>query len=153
MKRLVTLALASTVLAVGIIVPAQGQAAPAAPRPAMRVSILSFSPTTITTGKATVTLHLRVSGIVLDAVHLGKANIAGRGHLQLYVDTIPTDAWTKKDLQHTWLASLSATTLSLNLPPALVGGAGKHTIIVALARNNCVLYRTPAARVTITVKK
>lgn len=48
--------------------------------------------------------------------------------------------------------SASATTISLNLPPMLIGGTGKHKIIVALAQNNYVLYRTPTASITITAK-
>jgi hypothetical protein len=153
MKRFIALVTASTVLAAGALFPVSGHIALAAAKPSMSVKIVAVSPTTITTKKATVTFHLRVSGFVLDAVHMGKANVAGRGHFQLYVDKIPTDAWVKKDLQHNWLAALAATTISLNLPPALVGGVGKHKIIVALAQNNYILYKVPTASITITVKK
>jgi hypothetical protein len=64
------------------------------------------------------------------------------------VDRIPGDAYAREDLKY-WLASLPETTFALNLPPALVGGSGKHRIIVALARNDDRLYRAPVACVTI----
>jgi hypothetical protein len=152
-KRFIALVTASTVLTAGTLFQGGGHVALATTKPSMSVTIVSVSPTTITTKKATVTFHLRVSRFVLDAVHMGKSNVAGRGHFQIYVDKIPTDAWVKKDLQHNWLAALAATTISLNLPPALVGGTGKHRIYVALAQNNYILYKVPTASITITVNK
>ena len=151
MKRLVTALVASTILAATGLFPVAGHAAPAQSKPVMSVAVVSVNPTTVTKKNAAVTFRLRVKGIVLDAVHMGKANVAGHGHIQLYVDKVPTDAYARKDLQH-WLASLATTTLTLNLAPAIVGGAGKHKIIAALAQNNGVLYRVPTASVTITVK-
>jgi hypothetical protein len=120
--------------------------------PAMSVAIVSVKPATVTAKQATVTLHLRVKGIFLDATHMGKANVGGHGHIQLYLDRIPSDAYVRKDLTQHWLGAVAATTIGLNLPPAVVGGAGKHRIIAALARNDDVLYRVPMADTTITVK-
>src|SRR5947208_5177259 len=143
MKRLVTAIAASTMLAASTLVPVTGHAASTPPRSSMSVTIVSVKPSTVTAKHADVTFQLRVKGLVLDATHMGKANVRGHGHIQLYVDGIPTDAYVRKDLKQHWLASLAATTLSLNLSPALVGGRGKHRIIVALAQNNDVLYRAP----------
>ena len=153
MKRLVTSVATATMLAATNVFPVTGHAASAPPKPAMSVTIVSVtpSPTTVTAKHATVTLHLRVNGIVLDAAPMGKANVRGHGHIQLYVDKIPSDAYVRKDLTQHWLASLSATTIALNLSPSLVGGPGKHRIIVALAQNNYVLYKESSAAVTITV--
>ena len=152
MKRLVTAIAASTILAATTLVPATSHAASAPSTPRMSVTIVSVTPTTVTAKHATVTFHLRVKGLVLDATHIGKANVRGRGHIQLYVDRIPTDAYARKDLKQHWLASLAATTIALNLSPTLVGGMGKHRIIVALAQNNGVLYRVPTAAISITAK-
>lgn len=153
MKRLVTSFLASSLMAAALLFPLIGNSPVVrAATPSMSIKIVSVSPTTVTGKKAGVTFHLLVKGMVLDAVHMGKANVRGHGHIQLYVDKIAVDAYVKKDLQHNWLASLAATTISLNLSPTLIGGVGKHKIIVALAQNNYILYRVPAAAITITAK-
>ena len=154
MKRLVTSVATATMLAATNVFPVTGHAASAPPKPAMSVTIVSVtpSPTTVTAKHATVTLHLRVNGIVLDAAHMGKANVRGHGHIQLYVDRIPKDAYVRKDLTQHWLASLAGTSLAITVPPVLVGGRGKHRLSVALAQNNSVLFRVPTAGVTITVK-
>jgi hypothetical protein len=150
MKPLVNSVAALTILAATLLFPVMGHAAPATP--SMSVTIVSASPTTVSAKHATVTFQLRIKGLVLDAMHMGKTNVRGRGHIQLYVDSIASDAYIRKDFQHHWLASLATTTISLNLSPALVGGPGKHKIIVALAQNNYVLYHVPTASVAITVK-
>src|SRR2546423_8329213 len=146
MKPPTTLVGASAILAAAILFLVTGCAAPAAtkratPRPSitkpmMSVRIVSVKPATVTKKKADVTFHLRVKGIVFDTAHMGKANVRGHGHLQFYVDRIPSDAYVGKDLLHPWLASLAATSPVLNLSPSLIGGRGKHRIIVALAQNN-----------------
>jgi len=152
MKRLVTSIAASAMLAATTLVPVTGHAASSPPRSSMSVVIVSVKPSTVTAKHANVTFHLRVKGIVLDATHMGKANVRGHGHIQLYVDGIPSHAYVRKDLTHHWLASLAATTVTINLSPPLVGGRGKHRIIVALAQNNYVLLHVPMASTTITAK-
>jgi hypothetical protein len=132
--------------------PVGGNALAAQPRAAMKVVIASVKPTTVTKKHAAVAFRLTVKGITLDAGHMGKANVSGHGHIQLYVDKVPKDAYTKKDLKHNWLASLAAPVFGLNLSPQVLGSLGKHRIIIALAQNNYVLYRTPTAAVTITAK-
>jgi hypothetical protein len=151
MKRLVTAVVTSTILAATGLSPFTGHAAFAQSKPAISVTVVSVNPTTVTAKHAAVTFHLSVKGMVLDGLHMGKVNVSGHGHIQLYVDKVPSDAYARKDLQH-WLASLATTTLTLNLSPAIVGGTGKHKIIVALAQNNGVLYSAPTASITITVK-
>ena len=157
MKPPTTLVGASAILAAAILFLVTGCAAPSPPKPsaskpAMSVRIVSVKPATVTKKKATVTFHLRVKGLVLDATHMGKANVRGHGHLQFYVDRIPSAAYVRKDLTHPWLAALGATTPVLNLSPTLIGGRGKHRILVALAQNDYVLYRARAASITITAK-
>ena len=165
MKPLATLVGAAIILAAAILFLVTGRAVstsirpalaptrptPAPSRSAMSVTIESVKPTTVTRKNTSVTFHLAVKGIVLDTAHMGKANVRGHGHIQLYVDRIPGDAYTRSDLKH-WLASLPETTFALNLPPTLVGGPGKHRIIVALAQNDGVLYRAPVVGITITAK-
>jgi hypothetical protein len=166
MKPLVASVAASTILAATILFPVTGHAAsappppkpaahrPAAPKPSMGVTIVSVTPTTVIRKNRTVTfrLQLRVKGIVLDPRHIGKANVRGHGHIQVYVDRIPSDAYVRRNLKQHWLASLAGKTLRITVPPALLGGRGQHRLLVALAQNNSVLYRVPAASATITVK-
>ena len=175
MKPLVTSVAASTILAATILFPVTGHAAspppkatasaaqkpsaptahrPAAAKPSMGVTILAVTPTTVTRNNPTVTfrLQLRVKGIVLDPRHIGKANVRGHGHIQVYVDRIPSNAYVRRNLKQHWLASLAGKTLRITVPPALLGARGQHRLIVALAQNNSILYRVPAASATITVK-
>jgi hypothetical protein len=146
---------ASTMLAAAILVPGMSHAAPPPPAHKMSVAIASVTPTTVIRQNASVTFHLqlRVQGITLDPKNIGKANIPGHGHVQVYVDSIPKDAYARKDPKH-WLgAPLAGRTIRITVPPALIGSRGQHRLFVALAQNNWVLYRgVPAASRTITVK-
>jgi hypothetical protein len=175
MKALVTSVAASTILAATILFPVAGHAAPAPPQPTasaahkppvpaahrpavakprMGVTIVAVTPKTVirTNRSVTFRLQLHVRGIVLDPRHIGKANVPGRGHVQVYVDRIPADAYVRRDAKH-WLgAPLAGTTLRITVPPTLIGARGTHRLLVALAQNNSVLYRAPAASATITVK-
>jgi hypothetical protein len=119
---------------------------------ALSVKIISLKPTTVTAKHSVVTFRLRVQGMTLDAKHIDRKNIVGHGHVQLYVDKIPSDAYRNKDLKHHWLASLAASGFQLNLSPVVLGGTGKHIIFVTLAQNDDVLYRIPTASSSITVK-
>jgi hypothetical protein len=135
----------------GVVFPI-GSYAAAQPSPSMSVSILSSTGPRTITKPQNVTFHLKVSGMTLDSRHMGKANVSGHGHLQVYANRIPADAYSKKDLKHNWLASLADPTFTLKLSSAVLGGKGKHKIIVALAKNNSVLYHAPTASFTITVR-
>ena len=154
MKPLVASVAASTILAATILVPVTGHAAPAPPKPSMGVTIVSLTPRTVIRKNPSVTfrIQLRVKGMVLDPKHIGQANVRGRGHIQVYVDRIPSDAYVRRNLKQHWLASLAGKTLRITVPPALICARGKHKLIVALAQNNSILYRVPAASTTITVK-
>ena len=154
MKALVTSVAASTILAATILLPVAGHAAPIPPKTKMGVTIVSVTPKTVIRKNRFVTfrLQLHVKGLVLDPRHIGKANVRGHGHVQVYVDRIPADAYVRRDPKH-WLgAPLAGTTLRITVPPTLIGARGTHRLLVALAQNNSVLYRVPASSATITVK-
>ena len=155
MKPLVASVAASTILAATILLPVTGHAAPPAPKPSMGISIVSLTPRTVIRKNRSVTfrIQLRVNGIVLDPRHIGKANVRGHGHIQVYVDRIPSDAYARRNPTR-WLgAPLAGKTLRITVPPALLGGRGTHRLIVALAQNNSILYRgVSPASATITVK-
>lgn len=144
-----TLALALAASVVSASAPVQ---ASTFSRHTMHVAVLpGTGPRTIHPG-GLITFRLLVRGMHL-IPRFGMRPIKDAGHLQLYLDRIPSDAYRRADLRHHWLASLAATTFQLRFPVAVLnGGRGHHTILIALAGTNNVLYRVPAARVTITVR-
>jgi hypothetical protein len=146
MKRLGTLIGATTIVVGGLMGTSKGAEAAS-----MSIKLLpSSGPTTVSLNKV-ITLRLKASGIVLDAAHIGKAPKNGAGHFQIYLDKIPADAYSKKDLKSNWLAAVAAPVIPLKMAKGLVK-PGRHKIIVALAKNNYVLYRIPTASLSITVK-
>jgi hypothetical protein len=146
-----------TLLAAGLaaaLTPLAGTAAFASPpTPPPKVTILSpHSPLTIAMNR-TLTLKLKVSGVSLSAAHIGKKPSGNEGHIQVYLDAIPKDAYKKADLKHNWLASVAATTFPMKLTSGVLGGKkGIHKILVTLAKNNNVLYVGKVATLKLTVK-
>ena len=149
--RLVTAALLSAVLAVSLHAPLTTQAAVSA-QPSMRLAVLASSgPQTIRAGTL-LTVHLRVHGVTLDPKHLGDPAIPGHGHIQIYLDRIPTDATRRVDMKGI-VAVAASSSFSLGFTRRwLQVHAGNHRFIVALARNDDVLYPTPAAVFRLTVR-
>src|SRR5205823_1201909 len=97
--RLGTLLIGGAILAVGVL-PTTGQAAAAQPGSSMSVRILApKSHVTIAASKP-VSMHIKVTGIALDLKHIGKKPVAGHGHIQLYLDKVPSDAYKKVDTKN-----------------------------------------------------
>jgi hypothetical protein len=121
-------------------------------RLSMSVKILSSSGPVTIGRKKLVTLHLHVQGLMLDAKHIGKNPVVGRGHIQVYLDRVPSDAFKTPDLRG--MVAISAGeffSVDLSRSPAR-NHPGKHRLIVTLARNNYVLYRTKTPAFSITVR-
>jgi hypothetical protein len=147
MKRLLT-SLGAVTIFLGGLLSTNGAALAAS---SMSIKLLpSSGPTTVSLNKV-ITLRLKASGIALDAAHIGKAPKNGAGHFQIYLDKIPADAYAKKDLKSNWLAAVAAPVIPLKMAKGMIK-LGKHKIIVALAKNNYVLYRLPTVSLSITVK-
>jgi hypothetical protein len=103
---------------------------------------------------ARITFVVSVQGIRLSFRDIGKSPAAGEGHLQFYLDRIPTDAWTRRDVRHTFLAAVGTPIAIFRFKYAAIKvSPGKHRVLVALAKNNNVLYHVPVASVTIWVKR
>ena len=118
----------------------------------MDIQILpSTGPVTVALGHD-ITFHVKVIGIVLDARDMGKAPAPGKGHLQIYVDRIPTTAYTRKVMGRTLLAAAVTSDFTVKLAKSKIRRPGHHLIIVALAKNNDVLYRLNAAALDVTVQ-
>src|SRR5437868_15499064 len=101
MKRILSL-LGVAIVSV-ILLPTVGvQASSISPAPSrlpMRVTILPSSGPHTLTRKRRVALHLSVKGLVLDARNIGKKAKPGHGHIQVYFDRIPSDAYRIADLR------------------------------------------------------
>jgi hypothetical protein len=120
--------------------------------PAMRIKSVSASPHVVIR-EGIVTFRVTVAGLKLDIRHMGKKAVAGHGHLQYYLDRVPSDAYSRVDRKSPFLAAVATPLFSFNLRASPVKiSRGTHRIIVALARNNDVLYRVPTKPITIVVR-
>ncbi len=118
-------------------------------QPAMRIASVTASPRVVIR-QGVVTFRVHVTGMKLDIRHMGKHAVAGHGHLQYYLDSVPGDAYTRKDLRRTFLAAVATPLFSFNLRASRVRiTPGSHRIIVALARNDDILYRSPTSAISI----
>ena len=110
------------------------------------------------TGPVSVGMHgkfsvsVKINGLMLDPKAIGKAPVAGHGHYHLYVDCIPSDAYAKADIATCYAAAAATPTTIFDLSKSAVKiTKGTHVLLVALANNNHVLYRTPASAILFTV--
>jgi hypothetical protein len=124
-----------------------------------RITLMSASTHKITasTGpkcnsRSTVSFKMRVTGIKLSASMKTKSPRKGQGHIQAYLDKVPADAYSKRDLRH-WYASIPSPKFPLCFPLPLLGGKkGKHTLYLGLGKTNSILYKTKPAKFTFTAK-
>jgi hypothetical protein len=149
--RLTTVALLAAVLAIALHAPRTTHAAGSA-QPSMRVALMASSgPHTVRAGTL-LTVRLQVRGVTLDPKHLGDPAIPGHGHIQIYLDRIPTDATKHVDMKGI-VALTARPSFSLGFTRRwLQLHAGSHRLLVALARNDDVLYPTQAAVFHMTVR-
>lgn len=127
---------------------------PPTPPKAVSVRVLSvIAPKAVSKTKQVVTVHVRVTGIKLDPTHIGRKNVAGHGHMQLYLDRIPASAYKKGTLKDTIaVAAGPIFTFILNAHQKKLA-AGRHTYLIALAQNNETLYKSvKPASFTLTLK-
>jgi hypothetical protein len=120
---------------------------------AMRVTVLpSTGPHTITGKQTLITFHLKVQGLHLDPKHIGGKPVARHGHVQIYLDSIPSGAYARRDLTNIF-AVAAGDDFSIGVTSAWVKKhAGSHTLLIALAQNNDVLYRATPGRLAVSVK-
>jgi hypothetical protein len=101
-----------------------------------------------------ITFTVSVQSIELSFKDIGKAPVAGEGHVQFYLDRIPRDAWTRRDVHHTFLAAVGTPIAIMRFSHVAVKvSPGRHKILAALAKNNDILYRAPVASVAIRVTR
>lgn len=151
MKRL-SISFTAAILAATSLLPLASHAAPAHPHRVMSVRVVAPKHALVITGNHIVTFHVHVSGIRLDPRRMGKRNAAGYGHIQVYLDRIPADAYKKLDLKGIVVAVGASSFTWQTSKLWTKQNHGHHTLIFALARNDDVLYQVKTGHVAITVK-
>lgn len=135
----------------GVIAPSATTAGAAGP--AMRITKLTAKPRTVRKS-GLISFTVTVRGIKLNFKDIGKAAVPGEGHVQYYLDHVPKDAWTRRDVHHTFLAAAGTPVAIMRFSHmAIKVSPGRHKILAALARNDDILYHAPVASVTIQVKR
>jgi hypothetical protein len=119
----------------------------------LSVSVLrSTGPRVLSVKVPVMTIHLAVRGLHLDARHMGGKSVAGHGHIQVYIDRIPTNAYKTMDLKGV-VANVATPLFSVGFTPKMLKSeAGKHRLMVTLAKNNYVLYHTPPRVISVVFK-
>jgi hypothetical protein len=118
----------------------------------MRISIVSPKKPVTVKQNGKFPLTLKVSGIRLDMNAMGRRNVPGEGHYHYYVDCITANAYQSGLLSGCWAYSATALRTSFDLSQSHIKiKPGTHMLLVALAQNDHVLYRVPAANVIFTV--
>jgi hypothetical protein len=162
-------ALRCAVLLVGSIVllgPAgcgSSSSPPATPSPTVpeasgpkSIRVLSTNiPPTILAGRVpkVLTIQASITGVALDVNALGSPPKDSQGNIQAYLDRIPPAAYHKPTLTFPWLFQVASPTITFRMPAAVLHSKpGQHRILLALARNNAVLYNVPPAAVSFTLK-
>jgi hypothetical protein len=119
----------------------------------MHISVVSpTNPVTVpVNGK--IQIQVVVSGVKMDMAAMGRAPVAGEGHYHFYVDCIPSVAYVRNNnLGACWAGATADTNTVFDLATSHVKVTkGTHILLLALAQNNHVLYKAPAADVIFTV--
>jgi hypothetical protein len=122
--------------------------------PPMHISIISptYPVTVPVNGK--IPIQVLVSGVKMDMASMGRRNVPGVGHYHFYVDCIPPAAYVRNNnLGACWAGATASTKTVFDLSTSHVRVTrGTHILLLALAQNDHVLYKAPAADVILTVR-
>jgi hypothetical protein len=147
------------ILAGGLLLTAgllAGSARAAVPQKASSPSIRVVSPTQPVTVPAggKIPIQVQVSGIKMDLAAMGRRNVPGVGHYHFYIDCIPSAAYVRNNnLGACWAGATASTKTVFDLATSHVKVTnGTHILLIALAQNNHILYKAPAADVIFTVQ-
>lgn len=124
-------------------------------RPALNIRVLSPTRPVTVSLNGKIPLRLKISGITLDAAAMGRANVPGYGHFHFYVDCIPSVSYTRpNNLGACWAGAAARERTVFDLATSHVKvNPGTHVLLLALSRNDHVLYRAPIASVVFTVNR
>lgn len=122
-------------------------------RAPLSIKILSPRDPVTVGPRGSIPITVRVTGMSLSATQMGRSSFPGQGHYHFYIDCIPPDAYSKADLSHCWAGATAATSTVFSLATSHVKiTKGTHLLILALAQNDHVLYKAPAADIVFTVR-
>jgi hypothetical protein len=123
-------------------------------RPALGIKLLSPHSVYTVAQNGKVPLHLKITGISLNANAMGRKNVSGQGHFHVYVDCIPPNAYAQGYLGGCWAGAFATESAVFDLSASHVRiQPGMHMLLIALARNDHVLYPVPSAELIIRVTK
>lgn len=124
----------------------------AASPPPPRITHVTARPRTVSPN-GSILFTVTVRGLTLDRLHMGSKPVSGHGHLQYYLDRIPSSAYRSFRDRSTFLGAIGTKEFLFRLKQSAVRiKPGRHTILIALARNDYLLLHAPVARVAITVR-
>lgn len=161
MKRILMALGASTLLlggTLGISRQASAAHSTAAMKPTLQLIAPNGPVTVRPNGK--ITIDVAATGFTFAPMSVGKAAMPGMGHGHFYVDRMPAGGYSSAAVaanpRNGWAGAFTsnmavfdltaARKLGINLSP------GQHLLIIALAKNNHVLYRAPAAVIPFVVR-
>lgn len=122
-------------------------------RPTVGIRLLSpLQPVTVPLD-GRIPIRVKVTGVALNAGAMGKGNVSGQGHYHFYVDCIPPAAYTQmNNFGSCWAGAVASERSIFDLGASHVKiHPGTHVLLIALARNDHILYRAPVATVVFTV--
>lgn len=132
---------------------ANNSGAQASSPPRMTVKVLSVrAPHIISNKKQVIQVRVRFAGITMDPLHIGQKPVPGRGHMQVYLDHIPSIAYVFGTSKGVMVMATTSTFNFVLSPRLLKTTPGRHHVIVALARNDDRLYRVKSATFTLIIR-
>jgi hypothetical protein len=155
MKRALTVFSTIAILVLDVSTAGNSTAATlqASPKLPMSIKVLAVTgPHVITKNGQLIAVRVRFTGIVMDPLHIGQKSVVGHGHMQVYLNRIPSSAY-KYAAPADVVVNATTSTFNFALSPHWRKAArGHHRFLVALARNDNILYRVNAGSFSLTVK-
>lgn len=121
-------------------------------KPSMSISILAPKSAISAVPGGWVSMNVKVTGVAISKRTIGRKPKAGQGHIQIYLDRIPAAAYTTTTGKNLVL-TIGTPKISFKISRQWASlHQGQHRFILALAKNNDVLYHAPTASIAVTVK-
>ena len=102
-----------------------------------------------------ISFHFHVSGLTYGPNYGPKSgNKPGQGHIEMYIDRLPRDAYDRVDLVNLFNDGIrSLDSVSIGVDDAYIKILkGHHTLLIVLARNDDVLYKVKPVRFPLLIK-
>jgi len=127
-------------------------ASPAQSPAPKRVYILDPTHSVVVQPGGKIHLRLKITELQMAPNEMGRPNVPAEGHYHFYVDCIPPNAYYVANLAGCWAGASASLNAVFDLSTSHVKvESGTHVLLVALARNDHILYRVPPAALVFTV--